>query len=184
MMARAVFPAIAIAGAIALVAGCAANRVAPHAKTVASEVSSFQAALSNFQDAMKQYQADEQARIEGTTWRGDLAAVMSKRLQVEWEIVNSTTEGEVFKALQTQGREELARLANGAAPRPRTPQIAFPLDKIGAVAGALDKLSQSPGTQADLKFLIEYGTTVNKQLKNIEKQSKAAGADAGAAKAK
>ena len=163
---------ICITGTALLLVSCAANQITKSTKIIGNEVSTFQASLSGFQDDMKTLQDNEQARIAGTAARRDLAIAATKQQQVEWIIIQAKTENEVFTNLQAQGRDEIVRLLPPSTLAPRPPAVKLPLDKLGSVATAMDKLSRQPRIKTELEFLINYGMTVNKKLKAIEDDAK------------
>jgi hypothetical protein len=156
-----------------VLAGCAADRISAPAKSIGNDVATFQGSLSTLQDNLNHEQDDERGTIAGTTARCDLAVASTKQMQIEWIIASAKSGTDIFAPLQSQGKDEVTPLLAPSMSAATPASISFPVDKLGAVSLTMDQLSKGQSSQADLKFLVNYGIAVNKQLKTIEDQAKA-----------
>ena len=151
------FASLLLAG---LLAGCAADRVAPHAKAMETAVTGFQADLSKFHDMMKLEQAGKAdlAKSEADSTAETNLAVL--RAQTEWALRSANGPADIFKTLQAQA--DAGAVSATAATPPST--AAMSTDKLADVAKSLHAIAQDPDGKADLEFLINYATTIKKQM--------------------
>jgi len=155
-----------------LLGGCAADRISDPAKTIGDELATYQGSLSSFQDSLKIDQDDEYARIVGTNARRDVVTDVNTSMQVEWTIANAKSATDIFSPLQKQGNNEVSRLLAPVISSVPPASVTFPIDKLGSVAKTMDDLSKGQSTQDNIKFLVNYGKTVNKQIKVLNAQVK------------
>lgn len=163
---------LALISMVNLLGGCAADRISDPAKTIGDELAAYQGSLSAFQDNLKIDQNDEYARIVGINARRDVVADVSTSMQVEWTIANAKSATDIFSPLQKQGNDEVAQLLAPATSSVPPSSVTFPIDKLGSVAKTMDDLSKGQSTQDNIKFLVDYGKTVNKQIKGLNAQAK------------
>jgi hypothetical protein len=163
---------IIVISIINLLGGCAADRISGSAKTIGDEIATYQGSLSSFQDSLKIDQDDGHARIVGTNARRDVVTDVSTSMQVEWMIANAKNATDIFSPLQKQGNDEVSQLLAPATSSVSPASVTFPIDKLGSVAKTMDDLSKGKSTQDNIKFLVNYGKTVNKQIKALDAQAK------------
>jgi hypothetical protein len=161
----------------ALLAGCASDRVVTPAAQIRPSIVSLQTGLTQFQNDVSLTQKGEAAEATERSARTSEADQYVRRVQTEWALQKAAGPAEAFKTLQAQGDAETVAMLASAAPAPAPAKM--PVDKLATVIKALDEIADAPGTNANLDFLVRYGTQVKGQMDKTSAPPTGTGTAAG-----
>jgi len=158
-----------------LIAGCAADRVVQPAQTIQTSISVFQTQLSLFQSSVEALQSGEQSVMVANNVQRDRALAETRRLQITQDVSEAARPSEVFKALQSQAKVEVAAMTAAPVSAPKFAPVTLPVEQLASVANTVGQLTKSPGTKVEIQYLIGFVNTINKDMSAPKPATPAAG---------